>query len=128
MKTADSEKRRRKIIILTVIFGVLIGLLSLAVHPKPDGTLDIIIALFTFPFCTIAKSICIRTGMCSIVFDFYDKIGFLLVQSLVYLVIGYWLFYKQGPMTDYRLFGVCPLYFCLLNLNLLKICYILLLF
>jgi hypothetical protein len=89
MKTVDSKERQRKIIISTVIFGVFIGLLSLTVTPKSNDSLSFIIGLFTFPFCTIAACICMRTGMCSIVFDFYDKIGFLLMQSLVYLAIGY---------------------------------------
>jgi hypothetical protein len=88
MKTVDSKERQHTIILSTLILGIVVGLISLSVPPKSDG-FNVIIALLTFPFCTIASCICTRTGMCSIQFDFYDKIGFLLMQSLVYLIIGY---------------------------------------
>ena len=81
-------QRQRKIIIKVLTFGIIMGLLFVTRQFKPAG-FNALLTLLVFPFCIIAWYIGLKTGICSIKFDFYDKIGFLLIQSLVYLVIGY---------------------------------------
>jgi uncharacterized membrane protein YeaQ/YmgE (transglycosylase-associated protein family) len=89
LEAENKKSRQAETIIQTMIFGVVIGIVSLSIEPKNGGIYDILVGLLSFPFCTIAGLICSKLGIPLLYHDFNDKMIFLFVQGLVYLLIGY---------------------------------------
>lgn len=90
MENANSKTRQHFIIILVWAFGISIGMVSLSCHFKPDTLLEIILSLFASPFCLVSWCICLRLEIIPPI-NFTSSIIFLLIQSFVYLIIGYFI-------------------------------------